>query len=61
MLVLILMMSAFIFRQDFVGKSFNQMPQENIYNTQGIQLIMLLLGGEEQFLFQLMGHHLLEI
>ena len=35
--------------------------QENIYSTQGIQLIMLLLGGEEQFLFQLMGHHLLEI
>ena len=55
------MMSAFIFRQDFVGKSFNQMPQENIYKTQEIQLMMLVLGGEEQFLFQLMGHHLLEI
>ena len=55
------MVSAYIFREDFAGKLFNRMPQVNIYNMQGIQLIMLLLGGEEQFLSQLMAHHLLEI
>ena len=55
------MVSAYIFREDFAEKLFNRMPQVNIYNMQEIQLITLLLEGEEQFLFQLMGHHLLEI